>query len=217
MNYFVVIPAYNEGPRIAPVVQEARKFAEKVLVVDDGSIDNTGEEARQSGVIVLRHKVNLGKGAALKTGVEAAWRLGAEAAVVLDGDGQHDPRHIPEFIDKLNQGADIVFGARNLGFRVPLVRFLGNKLMAVIINLIFGIYRSDLFCGYMAFTRETYQKIRWETDRYGLETEIVARVGKNGLKFAEVPIEAIYLDKYKGMTIFDGIRVLADLPRWKFS
>jgi glycosyltransferase involved in cell wall biosynthesis len=154
MNYFVVIPAYNEAPRIGGVIRGVKKFIKNIIVVDDGSKDRTSEVARGVGVRVLRHRINLGKGAAMKTGVELALELGADRIILLDADGQHDPKHIPEFIEQLDKGFDIVFGSRNLSFGVPLVRYLGNKFGSIFISLVFKIYRSDMLCGYMAFTKK---------------------------------------------------------------
>jgi dolichol-phosphate mannosyltransferase len=174
-NFYVVIPAYNEGSRVGKVIQGVKKFTKNIIVVDDGSEDGTSKVARGEGVRVLRHRINLGKGAGMKTGVEMAFDLGAEAIILLDADGQHDPKHIPEFIERLDRGFDIVFGSRNLSFGVPLVRFLGNKIGSILISLVFKIYRSDMLCGYMAFTKKSYQKVKWDSSRYGVETEIVAR------------------------------------------
>jgi len=217
MKFFVVIPAYNEAPRIGGVINGVRKFTKDILVVDDGSKDKTAEMAQKEGVKVLRHRLNLGKGAAMKTGVEAAIDLGAEAIILIDADGQHDPKHIPEFLKQINQGDEVVFGSRNLSYGVPLIRYLGNKFGSVLISLLFGIYRSDMLCGYIAFTKKAYQKIKWDSSRYGVESEIVARTGKNKLKYTEIPIETIYKDKYKGVTIFDAIGILFNIPRWLIS
>lgn len=217
LKIFAVIPAYNEAGRISAVLQKVLQYRISTIVVDDGSDDKTAEIARRFKITVLKHKINLGVGAAKKTGVEAAWQLGADAVVMLDADGQHDPRYIPEFLKKLREGNDIVFGSRNLGLNVPVVRYLGNKIGAVLINLVFGIYRGDLLCGYLGFTKKAYKKIRWESSRYGVETEVVARTGKNKLKYAEVPLEAVYLDKYKGATILDALAVLPSIVKWRFT
>ena len=216
-EFWVIIPAFNETSRIKRVIDGVKKHTKNIIVIDDGSKDRTSLIAKRAGAVVLRHRLNLGKGAAMKTGAQAAFLLGAEAIVYLDADGQHDPKHIPEFLEKIEGGADIVFGSRNLTFGVPLVRFLGNKLGAILISLIFGIYRSDMLCGFIALTCEAYGKIKWDAARYGVETEIVARTGKNKLKYAEVPIETIYIDKYKGVTILDAIGILFNIPRWLVS
>ena len=217
MKYFIIIPAYNEASRIGEVIRGVKKFTKNIIVVDDGSTDKTGEVAKKEKAVVLRHRINLGKGAAMKTGVETAFSLGAQGVILMDADGQHDPKHIPDFLAKLDEDYDIVFGSRNLSFGVPLVRFLGNKFGSVLISLIFGIYRSDMLCGFMAFTKKTYPKIKWDSSRYGVETEIVARTGKNKLKYTEIPIETIYIDKYKGVTILDAIGILFNIPRWLIS
>lgn len=216
-NFFVIIPAYNEEQRLDQVIKETKKYTQNILVVDDGSKDETSLIAKKAGAVVLRHRLNLGKGAAMKTGVEAAFSLGAEAVLLLDADGQHNPIHIPTFLKGLEKGSDIVFGSRNLSYGVPLVRYLGNKFGSVLIALIFGIYRSDMLCGFMAFTKQAYQKIKWDAARYGVETEIVARTGKNKLKYTETPIKTIYIDKYKGVTILDAIGILFNIPRWIIS
>jgi glycosyltransferase involved in cell wall biosynthesis len=212
----IVIPAYNEAERIGAVLKEVTKYKFDVIVVDDGSWDETAKVVKRYKVRLLKHGINLGVGAARKTGVEAAWKLGADAVVMLDADGQHDPNNIPDFIGKIEEGYDIVFGSRNLGFNVPLVRFLGNKFAAVLISVLFGIYRGDLLCGYIAFTKSAYKKIVWESTGYGVETEIVVKTGKNKLKYDEVPIEAKYLDKYKGASILDAISILPSILKWKF-
>ena len=216
-NFFVIIPAFNEASRIGQVIDGVKKHTKNIIVVDDGSSDNTYRVAEKLGVWVLRHKINLGKGAAMITGVEAAFSLGAEAVIFIDADGQHDPKYISQFVKQLEQGFGIVFGSRNLSYGVPMVRYLGNKLGAVLIASIFKIYRSDILCGFMAFDKKTYRKIKWDSSRYGVETEIVARTGKNRLKYTEIQIEAIYIDKYKGVTILDAIGILFNIPRWLFS
>jgi glycosyltransferase involved in cell wall biosynthesis len=214
-NVFVVIPAYNEGDRIREVLRGVNKLGFSAIVVDDGSTDNTSKVASMEGVHVLRHRINLGKGASLKTGAEAAFTLGASAVVALDADGQHNPIHISKFIKGLEK-TEIVFGTRQLAQGAPLVRFVGNKAGASIINFLFGIKRDDLLCGYLAFTSETYKKIKWESARYGVETEIVARTGKNKLKYTEVKVDTIYIDKYKGVSILDAISILPSVFKWRF-
>lgn len=216
-NFFVVVSAYNEALRIGKVISQIKKYTDQIIVVDDGSSDKTSDEAKKFKIKVLRHRVNLGKGATMKTGAEAAFAIGAKFILFVDADGQHNPKHIPEFVKQINHGKKIVFGSRNLTFGVPLVRFLGNKFASVLICLVFRIYRSDLLCGFMAMTKETYTKVKWDSARYGVETEIVARTGKNKLEYGEVLIEAIYIDKYKGVTILDAIGILMNIPGWLIS
>ena len=107
-NIFAIIPAYNEENRVADVVTNAKRYVDKVIVVDDGSSDKTYDAAKSAGAVTLKHIVNLGKGAALKTGCDYAITQGADMLIVLDADTQHDPEEIPNFIKTLKE-ADIVF------------------------------------------------------------------------------------------------------------
>ena len=216
MKFAVVVPAYNESRHIGKVLREIKKHIDFIIVVDDGSRDNTSEIVQKEGVLIVRHRINLGKGAALKTGTELAFKKGADAIIMLDSDGQHNPDDIPRFIKEIQKGYDVVIGSRKFDLGVPLVRFLGNKFASVIINICFGIYVGDLLCGFRAFTKKAYKSIRWKSARYGVETEMVARIGRNKLKFSELPVESIYLDKYKGVTILDAISVLFHIPEWRF-
>lgn len=216
MNIFVVIPAYNESKRIGKVLQELSKYKLPIIVVDDGSKDQTLEEAQKLPILALRHKVNLGKGAALKTGCSAAFLKGADAVIIMDSDGQHKVEDLPQFIKKLKTGKyDVIFGSRNLSFGMPLVRFLGNKFASILISLLFGIYISDLICGYRAFTRKGFRKLSWQSSGYGVETEMVVRTGLCHLRYCEVPVETIYYDKFKGVTILDALNIFFSVLKWR--
>lgn len=217
-DIWLIIPAYNERGRIETVLTQAEKFISpgRIVVVDDGS----RKPLRHKGKLnLIRHAINLGKGAALKTGVEFALSQGAEAVILMDADGQHDPVDLSRFITLLAAGNDVVFGSRRPTLDAPLIRLLGNKFASIYINLVFRVYISDILSGYRALTRFAYEKLKWTSARYGVETEIVARLGKNkrALRFTEFPIETIYIDKYKGVTILDAIRILLDSIWWKLS
>jgi len=213
---WVIIPAHNEEKHIEKVIKEAKKFAKNILVVDDGSKDKTAIIAEKSEVFVLKHIVNLGKGAALKTGCEFAIKNNAEKIVVLDADGQHDPKEIPEFVKALDN-ADIVFGYRRLNRNMPFVLRYGNWFIFFMTKLLFGLKIVDTQCGYRAFRADTYNKIKWNAVDYSMESEMVANVGKAHLKYSQIPIETIYSDKYKGTTVIDGIRIVLNMVWWKVS
>jgi glycosyltransferase involved in cell wall biosynthesis len=217
MKIFIVIPAFNEEKHIADVLKDVKKARLPVVVVDDGSSDKTYEIAKRSKFLVLRHKVNLGKGAAMKTGAKAAFKLGADAVIFMDSDGQHKVGDIEHFVDALNQNFDVVFGSRNLSYGVPIVRFMGNKFASVLISLMFGIYISDLISGYRALTKKAFRKINWESTGYGVETEMVIKTGKHNLKYCEVPVATVYLDSVKGVTILDAVNILFDVVRWRLK
>ncbi|OGE19388.1 hypothetical protein A3D83_04890 [Candidatus Daviesbacteria bacterium RIFCSPHIGHO2_02_FULL_41_10] len=214
----VVIPAFNEEKRIKEVLRDLKKFNLLVIVVDDGSVDRTFLVSKRYCKTVLRHEINLGKGAALKTGIEAAFLLGATAVIIMDSDGQHKTSDIPKFIGALSSGkTDVIFGSRNQGMGVPFVRFTGNKAASVLISLLFGIYVSDLICGFRAFTKKAYSKITWQSLGYGVETEMVIKTGQANLRYFEVPVETVYHDKFKGVTILDALGILFSVFKWRLS
>jgi glycosyltransferase involved in cell wall biosynthesis len=218
MKIYIIIPACNEGERIKAVLKEVKKAKLPIIVVDDGSKDNTFKVVRKQKVLVLKHEVNLGKGAAMKTGAMAAFKLGADAVIFVDSDGQHKVEDLPLFIDALKKDRfDVVFGSRNLAHGVPLVRYLGNKMASIIISLFFGIYISDLICGYRGLTKKAFEKINWESTGYGVETEMVVRTAKSGLKYCEVPVQTVYYDDVKGVTILDALNVFFDVLRWRIK
>lgn len=220
MKTCVVIPAYNEGTNIIGVLEKTKNLADKIIVVDDGSDQKKMAEVNfkniSDKIICLRHRINLGKGAALKTGCEAAIKLGAEVIILMDADGQHKPEDIPHFVDKLEkEKLDIVFGSRQIGRDMPLMMMLGNKFLSIAASLLFGIYISDTQSGFRAFKTTIYPKIQWNSPRYSVETEIIVNTGKYRLKFGEIEIQTIYHDKYKGTTVFDGLRILINMLIWR--
>lgn len=216
MKIFIVIPAYQEEERIGNVIKDVIKTKFPIIVVDDGSKDNTFKVANRYRVTALGHRVNLGKGAAMKTGAEAAFEMGAEAIVFMDSDGQHKIEDLSNFIDAIEKDKfDVVFGSRHLAHGVPLVRYLGNKIGSILVSLFFGIYVSDLLCGFRAVTKKAYNKINWESTGYAVETEMVIKTGRYGLKHCEVSVETVYLDSVKGVTLLHAFGILLDVIRWR--
>ena len=213
---FAVIPAYNEEDNISKVISETKKYVNNIIVVDDGSKDNTSEEAKKEGVIVLKHIINLGKGATLKTGCDYAIKQGADKIIVLDADAQHEPSQIPNFLNEL-ENADVVLGYRTLGKGMPSILKLGNLFINKITKLLYGITLHDTQCGYRAFTSHAYKKIRWKASNYSMESEMIANIGKRSLKYKEIPIKTIYTDRYKGTTVLDGIKIVYNLFWWRLS
>ena len=217
MNIFIVIPAHNEEKRIGKVLKELKKVKYTTLVIDDGSTDNTYKIAKDNCDYVLKHKVNLGKGAAMKTGAKAAFKLGAEAIVFMDSDGQHVVDDFDEFVKALEKVMDAKYGARIFDMQVPLVRYLVNKIISLTVSLLFGVYVSDILCGFKAMTKDSYKKVKWESSFYGVETEIIIRAAKNNLKHCEVPVAAVYLESYKGMTFSHAFSLIFDIFRWRIT
>jgi len=211
---WAVIPAYNEEEYIVGIIKKTKKNIDNVVVVDDGSKDNTKATALKANAIVLRHVVNLGKGAALKTGCDYAVKKGARFIIALDADAQHNPDDIPRFIEKLKK-YDIVFSYRKLNSKMPLVLRFGNWFISNVVRLLYGISLNDTQCGFRAFSRETYKKIRWNASDYSMESEMISRAGKLKMKYAQIPIETVYSDEYKGTTIIDGIKIVINMFWWK--
>ncbi len=214
VNEAIIIPAYNEGKTIFEVITNTKKFASNIIVVDDGSQDNTVTEAARAGAKVVKHKVNLGKGAALKTGCDYAFKQGAEKIITLDADGQHDPKEIPSFISALDQH-DIAFGSRKAPESMPKVFKFGNKVITKTLQWLYGVMVEDSQCGYRSFKTTAYPQIRWGATDYYVETEMAIRAGKKKLKHTTVPIETIYADKYKGTTVLDGVGIVIKMIGWK--
>ena len=207
MNVWIVIPAFNEEKRIGNVIKETKKYAKNILVVDDGSKDNTSSVAKSFSVEVLVIDPNRGKGFAMRSGCDFAVEHGADVIVCLDADGQHPPEFIPKLVNEFDKSVDVVFTWRARDKNMPFIRSLGNWSINFLMRVLFGPKRRDMLCGFMAFTSDAYQKLRWNSLRYGVETEITANRIKHKLKWSELPIPTIYLDKNKGVKFKDAVKI----------
>lgn len=220
MTIAAVIPARNEAQQIRSVIERTLPFVDYIIVVDDGSTDDTmamTKAVSDQKVIAIKHSVNLGKGAALITGCDAAVRLKADIIICLDADGQHNPESIPQFAQTMTeQQLDIVFGMRKFNQAMPMMMLLGNHFLSNCINWLFRVLVHDTQSGYRAFTVDAFQKMRWESSGYEAETEMIVRASEHKLKYAEIEIDTIYHDGYKGTTALDGIRIFLYILRWKF-
>ncbi|NOZ80526.1 MAG: glycosyltransferase family 2 protein [DPANN group archaeon] len=220
-DHWIVIPAYNEARHIKEVLKRCKQVQGRgrekdIVVVDDGSKDDTARLARAAGVTVLQHVVNLGKGAALKTGCDYAHQRQGWPIVVMDADGQHDPSETPSFL-KLLETVDVVLSYRRKNRHMPVLMRIGNAFIDLVFKLIYGIAVKDSQSGYRAFRWDAYPLIRWDANDYSMESEMIARMAKRRLKFAQTMIPTVYQDKYKGTTVFDGIKIVTDLIWWKLT
>ncbi|ABS26024.1 glycosyltransferase family 2 protein [Anaeromyxobacter sp. Fw109-5] len=191
----VVMPAFNEARQIRRVVEAVRgQVAGDVLVVDDGSRDETAGEARRGGAVVATHPVNLGYGAALQTGYRYALRHGYDAVLQLDADGQHDPASIPPLLRALER-ADVVVGSRFLdgdSYRPPLLRRLGMWLFGSVASALSGQRITDPTSGFQAISREAlhfYSHERYPVDYP--DADVLAMVARSGLRLTEVPVRML--------------------------
>jgi glycosyltransferase involved in cell wall biosynthesis len=220
----VVIPAYNEQPLIGATVRgviqqlkslELANFDSEIIVVDDGSKDNTFHEAQQAGCTVLRHVINCGLGAAIRTGFQAALRRGGTVIITLDADGQHNPTDIKKVVAPiLNNTAEVVIGSRLLNSNnMPLDRRLINWGANLITWLLFGFWTTDSQSGLRAFSRQAVEKIEIKTNRMEVSSELIAEISRLKLRFAEVPINTIYTtySRDKGQSNINSFSVFLKL------
>jgi len=218
MKIVTIVPAYNESRYIGKFLDKLLAHTNQIVVVDDGSTDKTTAICAQKGVVCLFHMVNLGKGAALKTGCDYAFKkMGAEAVIIMDGDDQHLVKDLTLFERELKKGAQVVLGVRQMDAKMPMMRILGNKSMSILINLLFGRYIADIPSGFKAFSRRAYAQLKWHSSGYEVETEIAVRLAKFKLPYVEVPISTIYHDKEYGFNLLDAAKILVKLPYWLWS
>ena len=214
-DVWIILPGHNEEEQLTPLLEEVSKIANNVVFVDDGSTDKTYDVASSAGVVVLRHITNLGKGGALRTGCDYAVLKGAKKIIVMDSDGQHDPEEISKFIEKLNSGFDVIVGCRKWNSSMPMMMRFGNYGLHKISSVMFNVDVKDTQSGYRAFTSEAYRKIRWASNDYSMESEMLARLHKHNLNYSTVDIKTIYHNTYKGTTVMNGIRIAYNMLLWK--
>jgi len=188
------IPAFNEASSIADVIRQAQSHVHEVVVVDDGSTDETSAIARATGATVLRHEINLGKGAAIITGLNYLRQSPASYGVFLDADGQHDPAAIPEFIALAEQsGAGIVMGSRMTNTHsMPALRLWTNQFMSWVTGQLARQLIPDSQCGYRLLARAVLPDLKLATARFETETEMLIQAGRAGHKIVSLPVCTIY-------------------------
>lgn len=211
----VVLPALNESAHIAALVKPLVQSGKVVIVVDDGSVDNTAAVAEAAGAIVIRHLVNCGPGAATQTGLSYACGIGAEYVVTCDADGQHDVNDIDKLVSYIKeQKNDVIFGSRFLrSNQVPPLRRLANTIGNVVTFLLSGIYLSDSQSGLKVFSRKALEHIYITANGFEFCTEIVREVAESGLSYAEYPITVYYsaASLAKGQNLSTGIVTVCKL------
>lgn len=199
---WIVLPAYNEEKIIQEVLREIQAAGYRnIVVVDDGSSDHTYERAKEvPEVVTLRHKLNRGKGAATKTGIEAAKLFGARIIVTMDCDGQHNPGDIARLVAPIEKNrCDVVLGTRLKNPKgMPWYKIIANKIGNIITWYFYGLYVSDSQSGFRAYSRHAVDLINTKTDRYEYDSEVIREIYLYKLKYQEVPIEVRYTDYSMG-------------------
>ncbi|MDB4956287.1 MAG: hypothetical protein JWO36_3856 [Myxococcales bacterium] len=210
---WVVIAAFNERKVIREVVTEVARGGWPVVVVDDGSSDDTAREASAPGVIVVKHGINLGQGAALQTGIDFALRRGAHYIVTFDADGQHDAADIEALIAAL-RNADIALGSRFLGKTVgaSTSRMALLRTATMVSNGLSGMKLTDAHCGLRAFRASIAPRLRITQDRMAHASELLRKIRTSGLRVVEVPATVRYTEHSmsKGQGGLQAVRILFD-------
>lgn len=213
---FVVIPAFNEGSVIQDVIKEVRGAGyENIVVIDDGSTDDTQAKAGELiGKNALRHKINRGKGAATKTGIEVAKLLRADIIVTLDGDGQHNPQDIQKLIAPIIAGThEVVLGTRLKNPKgMPWYKIIANHFGNLCTWLLFGLWVTDSQSGFRAYSRHAAETINTRADRYEYDSEVIREIYVYKLKFKEIPIAVRYTEysmgKFHKQGLLNGAKTL---------
>ena len=199
---FVVIPVFNESEVIQSVIDEVLATGPyEIVVVDDGSADQTYQVAKENkNIIALRHKINRGKGAAVKTGIAAANLLEADIVVTMDGDGQHDPEDIAALIQPIMNGdCDVVLGSRRTDTgEMPWIKVVANKIGNVVTWLFCGMLVSDSQSGFRAYSHFATRIIDTKADKYEYDSKVIREINNNRLKYTEVPIQVRYTEYSMG-------------------
>jgi glycosyltransferase involved in cell wall biosynthesis len=198
MNVCLLIPAYNEARTIGQVVSKARKIIGSIVVVDDGSQDATAQIAQDSGAFVLKHQVNSGKGAALRTGFQYALDHGYDAVITMDSDGQHDVDDIPKFLEAFEEklrslSLGIIIGSRMQDIStMPAVRKFTNKLTSFVGSLLAHQELKDSQSGFRLISSDVLRVVELETSGYEMESELLIKASRSGFRITSVPIKTIY-------------------------
>ena len=214
-----VIPAYQEEKHVGEVAQRTRAQLENVLVVDDGSTDATAERARSSGVDVVIHPQNRGKGESIKTGLRYWLERGSEYVVLLDADGQHLPEEISRFVESAasESNAKVFIGSRmNDTSTMPLVRRIVNRYMSDKISRVCGQRIPDTQCGFRMLHRDIIPEVLSGASRFEYETEMLIIASRKGHRVASVPITTVYSDEVSSINpVRDTMRFFKLMRRYR--
>jgi len=217
MKTCVLIPSYNEESTISNIVKKIRNIGLDVIVVDDGSTDNTGKIASESGALVIRNTKNMGKGASLKEGFDLVLRTTTfDAVIIMDGDGQHSTADIQKFIEHAEDcGDDIIVGNRMEYVKnMPPLRLFTNRLMSLFLSFMCKQRIPDTQCGFRLIRRSVIEKLNLKTNKYDLESEILIKASKEKFKITSIPVKTIYRNESSGINpVKDSFRFIALIVR----
>lgn len=196
VKILVGIPALNEEVAIGSITLRSLKYADSILVIDDGSTDRTAEIASLAGATVIRHKKNHGKGTSVMDIFAYAQALEIDILVLIDGDGQHNPDEMPRLLDPLLRGeADMVIGSRflaGMANNVPIYRRFGQEALTFATNLASGIRLTDTQSGFRAFAKKAFDCFTFNNNGMAIESEMIVDAARAKLRIKEVPIAVRY-------------------------
>lgn len=215
-NILVIVPVYNEGTRILRVVEGIRQAGfDRILVIDDGSTDNTQETLAQSEVKYIRHTINRGQGAAIQTGFEVALEEGVDFVIAIDGDEQFNPANIARVaIPLLKDETDLVIGSRfKQKNTIPVLRRLYNWIASILTYFLSGIYIGDSQSGFRGLNRKALEHIYLRSSGYEFCTEMIREAADAHLRICEVPVDVYYTEESmkKGQSFATGVKTAGKL------
>ncbi len=200
MKVLAIIPALNEEASLSVLIPKVKKYLENILVIDDGSHDNSADISKKHGAMVLKHPRNMGKGAACRSGFQFAKKMNYDAVITIDSDGQHAPEDIEVFIQQLKTYPDtvgMIIGNRmNNTEDMPLVRRLTNKLLSNLISFLAKQDIPDSQCGFRLIHRRLLQSIDFQNNRFDAESEIIIRAARSNFSIESCLVKTIYGDQY---------------------
>lgn len=216
MKGCVIIPVHNEAMTIGPIVQEIKAKGLDCVVIDDGSSDKTKDLAEREGAYVISHPTNYGKGTSLNDGFRYILYRNYDYAITMDGDGQHNPDEIKNFL-KTAEGSEakIILGNRMLDPKgMPLIRRLTNRFMSLLISLISRQNLPDSQCGFRLIKSDIFKTITLNTTKFEIESEVLIKAARAGFKIESIPIKSIYKgEKSQIHPIADTLRFIVFILR----
>ena len=218
----VIVPAYNEATVITDVIQTSKRAFAKIkgfdidiVVINDGSRDETSSEAKKGGAIVVDHILNSGVGGATLTGLAYARKYKYDIAATMDADGQHAPEDVIKGIKKIDKSpSGLLIGSRLIDSEgMSKTKVLGNKGLSLITKVLFGVNVTDSQSGLRIYSRAAIEKLDWKTTGYEFCSEMIWRAKQLGIEIEEFPIQAIYTDysRSKGQNNWNAINIVKRL------
>jgi glycosyltransferase involved in cell wall biosynthesis len=187
------MPAYNESKYIGSLILNTKQFVNEVVIIDDGSTDDTSKIASLAGATVIRHPQNQGYGAAILSIFDEARKRDPDVLIILDADSQHNPQEIPNIIQPILNGFDVVIGTREKqAEKIPFYRRVGQKVISSSVNILSAEHLSDSECGFRAFSRKAIATLDLKEIGMAISAETVAEASRKNLKITQVPVSVTY-------------------------